>query len=551
MVLSSDSSSSSNTEAYAPPEETSPLLSEPRTQDGILGDDSRAENGSADNGRKKHPMADKMHMLFPAIGVGVYLVAVDQLLAVATYAKIGSELNALNNTSWIATAYFLTLTSFQPLYGKLSDIFGRKACLLFAYAIFGIGCLGCGLAQSMTQLCIARAVAGIGGGGMSSVVSILLSDIVPLQERGVWQGYINVVYAAGTSTGGPLGGLFADSLGWRWSFMLQAPLCLIAWVSVYFILDLEAPSKDHWVAKVRQIDFLGALTLIMAVISLLTGLDSGPNLGWSNRITIVSLSLTPVLFALFLFVEMRIAKHPFAPGHIILSRDLLPCYVANMCGMAGEMAVMFFVPLYLQAVEGLSATATGSMLVPSTVAGMSGSLAGGWVIKRTGRFYWPTVASFGVLFLSMVPLVVSVWLRSLFGVNSAFVVSAAGNGAGITTILIALLANAATEDSAVAIACSYLFRSLGSSVGVGISSAVLQQVLREQLSSRIGDDDAGRIEEKVRQSLDAIKELPPLVAEQVRSSYGVAIMGSLAPSLCFGLVCFLATFWVKEKSLNR
>lgn len=112
--------------------------------------------------------------------------------------------------------YFLTLTSFQPLYGKLSDIFGRKACLLFAYAVFGIGCLGCGLAQSMTQLCVARAVAGIGGGGMSSVVSILLSDIVPLQERGVWQGYINVVYAAGTSTGGPLGGLFADSLGWRW-----------------------------------------------------------------------------------------------------------------------------------------------------------------------------------------------------------------------------------------------------------------------------------------------------------------------------------------------
>ncbi|EGR52805.1 uncharacterized protein TRIREDRAFT_53475 [Trichoderma reesei QM6a] len=486
-----------------------------------------------------------MHILFPAIGVGVYLVAVDQLLAVATYAKIGSELNALNNTSWIATA-------FQPLYGKLSDIFGRKACLLFAYAVFGIGCLGCGLAQSMTQLCLARAVAGIGGGGMSSVVSILFSDIVPLQERGVWQGYINVVYAAGTSTGGPLGGLFADSLGWRWSFMIQAPLCLIAWVSVYFILDLETPSKDHWVAKVRQIDFLGALTLILAVICLLMGLDSGPNLGWSNRITIVSLSLTPVLFALFLLVEMRIAKHPFAPGHVILSRDLLPCYIANMCGMAGEMAVMFFVPLYFQAVEGLSATATGSMLVPSTIAGMSGSLAGGWVIKRTGKFYWPTVASFGVLFLSMMPLVVSVWRRSLFGVNAAFVVSAAGNGGGITTILIALLANAATEDSAVAIACSYLFRSLGSSVGVGISSAVLQQVLRGQLASRIGnDDDAGQIEEKVRQSLDAIKELPPLVAEQVRSSYRVAIMASLAPSLCFGLVCFLATFWVKEKSLNR
>lgn len=207
-------------------------------------------------------------------------------------------------------------------------------------------------------------------------------------------------------------------------------MCLVAWVSVYFILDLEPPSKDHWVAKVRQIDFLGAFTLVLAVVSLLTGLDSGPNLGWSNRITIVSLSLTPVLFALFLFVEMRIAKHPFAPGHIILSRDLLPCYIVNMSGMAGEMAVMFFVPLYFQAVEGLSATASGSMLVPATIAGVLGSLAGGWIIKRTGKFYWPTVISYGILFFSMVPLIVSVWFRSLVGTNTGFVLSAIGNGGG-------------------------------------------------------------------------------------------------------------------------
>lgn len=112
--------------------------------------------------------------------------------------------------------YFLTLTSCQPLYGKLSDIFGRKPCLLFAYSVFALGCLGCGLARSMGELCAARAFAGIGGGGMNSVVSILLSDLVPLRERGVWQGYINILWAAGTSTGAPLGGLLADSIGWRW-----------------------------------------------------------------------------------------------------------------------------------------------------------------------------------------------------------------------------------------------------------------------------------------------------------------------------------------------
>lgn len=364
--------------------------------------------------------------------------------------------------------------------------------------------------------------------------------------------------------------------------MIQAPLCLVAWISVYFILDLEPPSTDHWVSKMRQIDFLGAFTLVLAVILLLAGLDSGPNLGWSHRTTIVSLSLAPIFFSLFLFVEMKVARHPFAPGHIILNRDLLPCYVVNMFGMAAEMGVMFFVPLYFQAVEGLSATASGSMLVPSTIGSVLASLAGGWVIKRTGNFYWPTVISYGTLFLAMGPLIVSVWYRSLFGSNTAFVLSAIGNGGGtfhsfihsfihlgstnphslftnmdqslqgITTILIALLASAATEDSAVAIACSYLFRSLGSSIGVGASSAVLQQVLRAQLASRIGDDDdASQIEEGVRQSLDIIKELPPLVAEQVRSSYKIATIGAFVPSFFFGLVCFVATFWVKEKSLKR
>lgn len=168
---------------------------------------------------------------------------------------MGNELDALDSVSWIVTSYvhcfsltffpprplshpvtlcallnlllmnhhsyFLTLTSCQPLYGKLSDIFGRKECLLFAYLVFGLGCLGCGLAQSMTQLCVARGVAGVGGGGMTAVVSILVSDIVPLRDRGVWQGYINVIYAAGTATGAPLGGVLADSIGWRWYVFLS------------------------------------------------------------------------------------------------------------------------------------------------------------------------------------------------------------------------------------------------------------------------------------------------------------------------------------------
>ncbi|PFH57442.1 hypothetical protein XA68_15048 [Ophiocordyceps unilateralis] len=527
------------------------------------GNHSACNGGLACPAKEGNPeMAKKMHLLLPAVGIGIYLVAIDQLLAVAMYTKIGSDLNALNSTSWVATSgltwpilspsYFLTLTSFQPLYGKLSDIFGRKECLLFAYAVFGLGCVGCGLAQDMTQLCVSRAISGIGGGGMNSVVAILLSDIVPLRDRGIWQGYLNIIFAAGTSTGAPLGGLWADSLGWRWSFLAQAPLCVVAWIAVYYVLDVPPTSREKWLTKLRQIDFVGAFILILAVVALLVGLDSGSNLGWSNAFTIVSLALSVPCFIVFVFVESKVATHPFAPGRIIFSRDLFACYLSNFFGSAGYFGAIFFLPLYIQAVEGYSATMSGVLLVPAMICNVVTSLFGGWVIKKTGRFYWVTVVGFGLLLISMFPLMLSTWLRFLPGALLGLVMNAGGSGCGITTTLVGLLANAATEDSAVVVACSYLFRSLGASIGIATSSAVMQHVLRSQLFARLPSGEEARwIERRVRENLEIIRQLPPREAELVKSSYQDATIGAFTPTLIFSIICFVVTFWIKEKTLKK
>ena len=246
---------------------------------------------------------------------------------VAAYGIIGTDLHALNSTSWIATAYFLTLAAFQPVYGKLSDIFGRKPCLLFAYVVFGIGSTCCGLAQNMSQLIAARGFAGIGGGGMTTVVAILLSDVVTLRERGTWQGYINIIYASGSAAGAPLGGLLADSIGWRWAFIAQGPLCVLAFLAVALILDLPKEDHSHWKEKVMKIDFLGASVLVTAVFGLLLGLDRGSNVGWSDPVSIAGLCMMP-LFALFILVEKKVAN-PFAPLRIILNRSLFACYLCN------------------------------------------------------------------------------------------------------------------------------------------------------------------------------------------------------------------------------
>ncbi len=344
-------------------------------------------------------------------------------------------------------SYFITLTSCQPLYGKLSDIFGRKECLLFAYGVFGLGCLGCGLAQSMVQLCVARGVAGVGGGGMTAVVAILVSDIVPLRDRGLWQGYINIIYAAGTATGAPLGGILADSIGWRWygyqsslhvkiprmltdatrSFIGQTPLCIVAALIVYFALDLPPPSTDHLYAKIKRIDFLGALTLVTTVLALLFGLDTGSKAGWTHRTTILSLGVvTPLLLAAFLYVEARVASHPFALGRIIFERSMFACYMANFFGLAGQMGAFFFIPLYLQAVHGFSATVSGALLVPGMLTGVSASIAGGWVIKRTGRFYWITVLGFGLLFAALPVLAAGLWARNVVLEELGYVICCIG-----------------------------------------------------------------------------------------------------------------------------
>ena len=326
---------------------------------------------SAQDRQKQHEglpeVKKQLKYILPALSIGIYLAAADQTIIVSSYGKIGTDLNALNMTSWIATAYFLTLTSFQPLYGKLSDIFGRKSCLLTAYAIFGIGCLYCGLAKDINHLIIARAIAGIGGGGMSTVVSIMLSDIVTLRERGTYQGYLNIIFAAGASSGAPLGGLLSDSVGWRWAFLGQVPLCVLAFIAVSFVLHLPQKDSSNWRQKLRRIDFLGAAVLISAVFMLLVALDRGSNVSWKATITIVSLAIAVPLCILFVLVETRFAKEPFAPGHIIFNRTMIACFLVNFFGPAAFMGVIFYVPLHWQAVDSLYATGAGLRLIPNTI----------------------------------------------------------------------------------------------------------------------------------------------------------------------------------------
>ena len=522
---------------------------DPERRDSV--DDSRAAQFEGNAEARK-----LLKFIVPAVSIGVFLSAADQTIVVASYGIIGSDLGALNLTSWIGTGYFLTLASIQPLYGKLSDIFGRRGCLLVAYAIFGLGCLFCGLSANMGQLIAARVVQGIGGGGMTTVVSILFSDIVPLKERGLWQGIINIVFAVGAATGAPLGGIFADSVGWRWAFLVQAPICLVALIAAFFTVRLPQKDQSDWLEKLRRIDFLGAIVLVCAVFGLIFGLDRGSNVAWSQPISYVPLASSLLLFTpLFIYVETRVALEPFAPGRVILSRAMSPPFLTNFFSMSAWLAALYYVPLYFQAVDGLSATGAALRLLPAVLASVTGSLGSGLYMRRTGKYYTLTIVAYTLLPLGLLIITLfsggvstNPWLIGL-----GLVVAALGNGIGVTTSLIALISNADPADQAVATACSYLFRSLGTVVGIALVATVIQQSLRDALREALRDaKDAERIERGVRSSLEFIRTLKdPEVRALVRGCYGVAVRRGYALMIGLALGATVASWFVREKKLSR
>ncbi|KAF8157219.1 member of the major facilitator superfamily [Crassisporium funariophilum] len=534
-------------------DETSPLLGNGQPEYSRNGNaSSQSENVAHTTDDSVVEASRKSHLtVIIPMAVGIFLCAMDQTIIVSSYASIGSELNQLQNTSWIATAYLLTITSFQPLYGKLSDIFGRKNCLIFAYFVFAIGCLLCGLSRNLTELVASRAFAGIGGGGMQTIVSIIVSDIVPLRNRGTWQGILNIVFASGNTVGASLGGYLADTIGWRWAFLIQVPITVVAIIAVYIALDLPKAEASNFFVKLKRVDFGGAFFLVFTVFFLLFALDRGGNVAWHDRLTIYSLSAFAVCFVCFAFIEMEFASEPFAPKRIIVNRSLIASYLVNFFGIASAFTMIFHISLYFQAVQGKSASEASLWLILSVIGGLTGSLGGGLTMQATGKFYMLTVIGYLALLTGtiVVTLTSGVLVTSLVGIAIGLLMSSLGNGSGITTSLISLIANAGQADQAIATAVSYLFRSLGSVVGLSVGSTLVQGTLRSALHRRLTGSDVDEIVRKVRESLHYLDELDPLTRAAVRGSYEEAIHVTLWFSVAMAACGFASSLFIKEKPL--
>ncbi|KAH0553104.1 hypothetical protein GP486_006705 [Trichoglossum hirsutum] len=442
------------------------------------------------------------------IWVGSFLAALDSTIIATLIAPISTSFSSFHTLSWLASAYLIANSACQPISGRLTDIFSRRTGLLFSNIFFGLGTLVCGLATSEAMIIAGRVIAGMGGGGLTAISTFVASDLVPLRRRGLWQGIGNICWGLGSGIGGLFGGWINDIWGWRWAFLVQVPFILISTCLVF--LKVHVPTKENGTPSLKRVDFVGALTLIAALVLLLFGLNAGGNtVPWTHPLVLATLPLSAVFLGLFIYVEENIASEPIIPVRLLLDRTVAASCLTNWFGTMAIFALIFYGPLYFQIVMDMSPAQSGVRLIPQSLGTALGSLGCGIIMRSTGRYYWLN-ASIGLLtiiaYAAMCTLTLTTpaWLPFIY-----FSLTGIGYGGTLTVTLSSLIAAVAHEHQAVVTSASYAFRSTGATIGITVASVVFQNMLKLQLRAKLGDrEGAAEIIRKIRENAGEVKNLP-------------------------------------------
>ncbi|EPQ59602.1 vacuolar amino acid permease [Gloeophyllum trabeum ATCC 11539] len=539
-------------------------------------DDRRSSYGSADSEETTSPetplnKVSRSDLIWILAGLwsAVFLGALDGTIVATLLTPIGSDFNKANQASYIGTAYLLSVCCFTPLYGRLSDILGRRGAMLLGLFFFGsTGTLLCGLANSMEMLIAARAIAGMGGGGVMTVSSVAVTDLIPLKQRGLYQGMCNILFGLGAGLGGPLGGYLNDAFGWRSAFLLQMPILVFSVLLVTLKVKIKLPfdvQNQSTSAKLKRIDFCGSFTLVGTVGCLLLGfsLKSTEELPWSDPLIWGLFVVSAVFCVSFVLVEHYWSQYPIMPLRLITQRTPLAVSLSNFFGSVGAFSMVQSSPRksciyrltlsYFSAVRLNSSTEAGLHLLPHSVALSTGSVFAGWIMRKTGKLYYLTLASAGSAILASA--LVCLWndQSSEFHLWLDIVPQGFGMASLITSTLIAMIAGVVKEDMAVATGITYLFRTTGQVIGVSCSGAILQAVLVAKLRMRIHGPNALEvcinIIEDIRHSVNIIPSLPDDLRTAAISSYRDALEVVFLCQLAMNILTFICCLPIQENPL--
>lgn len=429
-------------------------------------------------------------ILFVIFGLmaGMFLSALDQTIVGTAIRTIGDDLNGLSEQAWVTTAYLIVSTIATPIYGKLSDIFGRRLLFIIAIVVFIVGSILASFSQSMLELAAFRAVQGLGAGGLMSMPLAIMGDMLAPRERAKYQGYFLAVFGISSVVGPLVGGLFAGAEqilwlpGWRWVFLINVPIGIIALIIVGMFLHLPR----HPRGSVR-IDWWGATFVIVALVPLLLVAEEGRTWGWTSAISIACYVIGAVGILLFILVERAMKDDALIPLKLFRSSTFSMATVIGVLVGFGMFGAMLTLPLYLQLVLGSSPTESGLQLLPMILGLMISSITSGQIIARTGRYRMFPIL--GTLFMSAGYLVLT-FLRfdsSYWFLAGAMLLLGLGLGQLMQTLTIASQNSVGLRDMGVATSASTFFRQIGGTLGTAVLLSLLFTLVPGSIQTSFSD----------------------------------------------------------------